>query len=83
MVRNSVFRAIMSGLRRWMFVTRPKPQSGNRRRSGRAHPDYPPGQWHRWYAANRKRQRQLTALKRLGFGPIHPTVTGLPRDAVR
>lgn len=41
-----------------------------------------PAQWHRWYQANRKRQRQQSALKRMGFR-IDPRETGLPRWAVR
>jgi len=43
---------------------------------------YSPGQWHRWYQVNRKRQRELSALKRAGF-PINPRAVGLPRWAVR
>jgi hypothetical protein len=47
-------------------------------------------QWRRWYQANRKYQRQLTALKqracyaRPGFHMrIDPRTTGLPRGFVR
>lgn len=36
-------------------------------------------QWHRWYQANRRRQRQMAAYKRLGGGPINPNATGLLR----
>lgn len=45
--------------------------------------DYPPGQWHRWYQTNRRRQRQLRAMKRLVGGPIDPRVANLPRWLVR
>lgn len=39
-------------------------------------------QWRRWYQANRKRQRQLTAMKQqFGFF-IHPNTTGLLREWV-
>ena len=36
-------------------------------------------QWRRWYQVNRRRQRQLRALKQLGGGPINSNTTGLPR----
>lgn len=39
---------------------------------------YPPGQWHRWYKENRRRQRQQTALKQFGW-KIPPSATGLQR----
>lgn len=42
-------------------------------------PAYPPGQWHRWYKANHKRQRQMRAIKQRGGGWINPNTTGLPR----
>lgn len=40
-----------------------------------------PAQWHRWYKANRRRQRQLRAMRHLGR-KINPNATGLPRWAV-
>lgn len=48
----------------------------------RRHNELTPDQWHRWYQANRKRQRQLTALKRLGH-PLNPKVTSIPRWVVK
>lgn len=38
-------------------------------------------QWRRWYQANTKRQRQLSALKRMGVR-IDPNSTGLKRWVV-
>jgi hypothetical protein len=32
---------------------------------------YPPGQWHRWYAANARNRRQLRAYKQIGGGWGH------------
>lgn len=40
---------------------------------------YPPGQWHRWYKENRRRQRQQTALKQCGGFKIPPNATGMQR----
>lgn len=39
-------------------------------------------QWRRWYKANIKHQRRLTAMKRLRGGKIPPGITGLPRWVV-
>jgi hypothetical protein len=36
-------------------------------------------QWRRWYQANRKWQRQMTALKRLTGRKINPRTCSLPR----
>jgi hypothetical protein len=38
-------------------------------------------QWRRWYQANKKHQRRLTALKRMGVR-IPPNATGLSRYVV-
>lgn len=38
-------------------------------------------QWHRWYKANRRYQRQLSALKQYGV-KIAPKSTGLRREMV-
>lgn len=44
-------------------------------------------QWSRWYQANRRRQRQMAAMRRQHYGArgmrIHPNSTGLPRWVVR
>lgn len=39
-------------------------------------------QWQRWYQANRRRQRQISAYKRLGGARIDPKTTGLRRAMV-
>lgn len=71
-------------LMRRMLLRAPRilPRRGARRPPRGTRNDLTPQQWGRWWKANRRRQRQLTALKRLGV-KIHPNDTGLPRWSVK
>jgi len=46
------------------------------------HDLYQPGQWHRWYKANKKWQASLRDLKRAGI-KIKPNATSIPRWSVK
>lgn len=63
-----------------LYVRNPPWPAGRMRKSA-SNGDRP--RWRRWQQANARRQRQMSAIKRLGGGKIHPNSTGLPMRVVR